>query len=1150
MLHRLVDLAIATALAAALAVSPTSASATVPPGTAAAVAADPSVDLPSEVPSTRTPGVLDGNVQRIAQVGSTMIAGGTFTTVAEPMGGQEYARTNLFAFDATTAAVSQTFVPRVDGPVETLLPGPVPGTVYVAGGFTTVDGATASHVVLLDVATGDRVEEFRPAVTNGSIQTLALHENRLYVGGYFTKAGGVDHGGFAALDATTGDLDPFVDLQVSEHHNDTGSGAQGAVGVRELQVTPEGSRMVAMGNFKRVDGLDRDQLVVVDLFGSQAAVALDWQTDRYKPYCFKHAFDSYMRGLDMSPDGSWFVVTTTGGANSGSLCDTAARWETFRSGTSQQPSWDAHSGGDTTWGVAATDSVVYVGGHQRWMNNNVGRDNARQGAVPRAGLSAHDAQTGVPVDWNPGRNPRGVAAFHVLPTEAGVWIASDTIWIGDRRYRRPRLAFFAYDNGRDLASTATGRLPGTALIGGSDTSSGILYRINAGGPAIGSTDSGPDWSADNGADSTLRTSGSSSATWTPVPTVDSTVPTGTPRQIFDSERWDSAGGTALEWDLPVASGTEVEVRLYFANRCGCTSAVGSRTFDVAVEGTTVLDDYDIVTAVGDQTGTMRTFDVVSDGTIDIDFAHVANNPLINGIEVLVQGAIPSASESATSVWFDGRTTSDQQTVATPGLDWSTVRGATMIGGDLFYGSTDRYLHKRSFDGTTFGPDVRIDPYNDPDWAGVDTGSGSPGNGDTYDGVVPALYGDLNNVTGMAYADGRLYYTRLNDATLYWQAFVPDSGIISPVRRTLTGAFDWRRAGGMFIEGDDLYVVDRTDGSLRQVSLLGGAPVGTAVVVNSPATGGTDWRGRAVFLSTVAPEAQNQAPQAAFEASCVDGGCSFDASGSRDPDGDITSYSWSFGDDGTGAGATVEHAYADSGSYEVTLTVVDDRGASDSTSRTVTATVSDESPVDFVADAAVARTGSSPWVVVPGSAAVGDRLVLMHSMNRNDRTVSAPTGVTDWTQVGNQVSRTMRTVAWTKVVAGGDAGARVDLPMSGGAKSTVQVAVYRGVASGQLTVASEAETNTSADRSTPNATAPAGAWVLSYWASKSPNTTAWTAAPEVTSRSAAFGSGPGHIASLLADSGAPAPAGTYGGRVATSDATSSTATTWTVVLPAA
>jgi PKD repeat protein len=58
---------------------------------------------------------------------------------------------------------------------------------------------------------------------------------------------------------------------------------------------------------------------------------------------------------------------------------------------------------------------------------------------------------------------------------------------------------------------------------------------------------------------------------------------------------------------------------------------------------------------------------------------------------------------------------------------------------------------------------------------------------------------------------------------------------------------------------------------------------------------------------------------------------FDASGSYDPDGIISSYLWSFGDGSTGTGKTVDHWYVDNGIYTVTLTVVDNDGGTASAS---------------------------------------------------------------------------------------------------------------------------------------------------------------------------------------------------------------------------
>ncbi|MFA0963419.1 glycosyl hydrolase [Roseivirga sp. BDSF3-8] len=50
--------------------------------------------------------------------------------------------------------------------------------------------------------------------------------------------------------------------------------------------------------------------------------------------------------------------------------------------------------------------------------------------------------------------------------------------------------------------------------------------------------------------------------------------------------------------------------------------------------------------------------------------------------------------------------------------------------------------------------------------------------------------------------------------------------------------------------------------------------------------------------------------------------SFDAGGSTDPDGDVLSYSWNFGDGTSGSGAAVQHTYASSGTYNTTVTVSD------------------------------------------------------------------------------------------------------------------------------------------------------------------------------------------------------------------------------------
>jgi PKD repeat protein len=65
---------------------------------------------------------------------------------------------------------------------------------------------------------------------------------------------------------------------------------------------------------------------------------------------------------------------------------------------------------------------------------------------------------------------------------------------------------------------------------------------------------------------------------------------------------------------------------------------------------------------------------------------------------------------------------------------------------------------------------------------------------------------------------------------------------------------------------------------------------------------------------------------------------FNAAESYDPDGEIVEYIWSFGDGATADGVLVEHEYETAGGTgwrpEITLTVVDDNGATDSMTRQV------------------------------------------------------------------------------------------------------------------------------------------------------------------------------------------------------------------------
>jgi hypothetical protein len=439
----------------------------------------------SEDPVNWTPQVMNGRLLSVTQVGSTMVAGGTFTTVRAP-GGADQSRPYLFAFNATTGALSTTFLPVLDGSVDVVAAHPDGQSVIVGGTFNTVNGTSAKKLAKIDVTTGQLDTKWK-ARANGRVRDLVVSGNRLYIGGAFTAASGVARSNLAAFDVTTGLLDPDVNVPFTVPR-------KGTAHVAKLDVTPDGSTLIAIGNFLQAGGLARAQIALLDV-AANPAVVRDWQTDRYSATC-STSFDTYMRDVDISSDGRYFVIVTTGAGFSGTLCDAAARWELGRTGPGQQPSWVDYTGGDTLYSVAITGTVVYIGGHQRWLNNSLARDRLGPGGVSREGIAALDPINGLPFSWNPAKE-RGVGAFSLLATNDGLWVGSDTEWIGGEYH--PRLALFPLIGGTAVPPSTVPTFPGELGRLGLDNR---LTATTTDGTTLGSTavvDSTVSWSSARGA---------------------------------------------------------------------------------------------------------------------------------------------------------------------------------------------------------------------------------------------------------------------------------------------------------------------------------------------------------------------------------------------------------------------------------------------------------------------------------------------------------------------------------------------------------------------------------------------------------------------------------------------------------------------------
>ncbi|MCU1359970.1 MAG: domain containing protein, partial [Ilumatobacteraceae bacterium] len=126
------------------------------------VSAAPIAQLPTADPANFTPNVLDGEVDSIWQVGTRLIAGGTFTRVANATsnGGATYNRSRLVAMNATTGVVDTAFAPVFNGNITTVIPASDGTSVYVAGTFTTVNGVNRSRVARVNLTNGALVATF------------------------------------------------------------------------------------------------------------------------------------------------------------------------------------------------------------------------------------------------------------------------------------------------------------------------------------------------------------------------------------------------------------------------------------------------------------------------------------------------------------------------------------------------------------------------------------------------------------------------------------------------------------------------------------------------------------------------------------------------------------------------------------------------------------------------------------------------------------------------------------------------------------------------------------------------------------------------------------------------------------------------------
>lgn len=183
-----------------------------------------------------------------------------------------------------------------------------------------------------------------------------------------------------------------------------------------------------------------------------------------------------------------------------------------------------------------------------------------------------------------------------------------------------------------------------------------VYRINAGGQQL--TNSIGVFAAD--------------AYFAPLPgSINSTstaIAGTTDDAIYQSERFSTTG--TFNYAFPVTNG-QYAVVLHFAEIH--FTGINNRVFDVLLEGTRVLDNFDIVNKVGAFTATTETFAVnVTDGILNVNFSSLAadggvNNPKVSAIEIIRTSTAQASATEAGSRMTNGTAIASREGLHIPKL---------------------------------------------------------------------------------------------------------------------------------------------------------------------------------------------------------------------------------------------------------------------------------------------------------------------------------------------------------------------------------------------------------------------------------------------------------------------------------------------------
>ncbi len=814
----------------------------------------------------------------------------------------------------------------------------VGNTVYAGGSFSAARPAGAepgvntvprTNLLAFDLTTG-ALTSFAPTI-NGQVKALAASPDgtRLYVGGSFTTVNGTSHYNLVAFDTATGAVVSTFKAQVGGSYVNGIAASGSAVYVggllaagngvarknlmafdtagklltwapnTDLQVdamvlTPKKDKVIIGGRFALVNGSPQRGLAALDVgdgsilpWIAPSVVKNGWNQD---PYSGKAGIYSLSADANAIYGTGWVYANATVGNLEGSFAadpDTGAiRWLEDCHGDT----YSSYSDGTNVYLTGHNHDCASLGGYpQAYPAPGNLRHAISLSAAPKGTLARSDNVSDIYADWSGQPAPAMVNWFPDWTTGTATgqgqagWTATGK---GDYLVIGGE---FPYVNGKRQQGLVRFARPNVSGAKEPPRLSGSRWVPTARSFIGGQVTVGvpANWDRD---DLSLTYTITRSGTATPVFT-----------KTMDSNFWTLPSFTYVDKGLTPGKSYTYQVTATDPSGNQSKSAQVSVTVSSAV-----LPSYSDA-VLSDGAGLYWRFGG-SDGAYDL--LGLDDGIVGTGVTTASTGAI--AGSAGLGYTFDGTgngLVSTSVSPATPGVfsleGW--FRTSTTSGGKLFgygdsqtgtSGSYDRHVYMTNDGRLVFGVwNNRADTvttsrsYNDGSWHYVMAGLGAGGM--------------------VLYLDGQLVGT--NPAT----TAQPYSGY-------------WR------VGGDNLNGWPNQPSSSAFAGDVDEFAVYPAVL--GAATVQTHYR---LGLAASAPTPE-------FTSQVTGLSVSFDGSASTVESGQsIAAYNWDFGDGGSGTGVSPTHSFPGTGSFPVTLTVVDGRGVSGSVTHTVTVKAPHTAPVPVI-----------------------------------------------------------------------------------------------------------------------------------------------------------------------------------------------------------